>query len=408
MIAQTITYGVFSAAVQSQNMTLEKLSDFIPDTNRFLKNMLATLTTEGALDLDELGVGQLVELLGQIDLKVILHDIGRQTASGREDPVVHFYEQFLNEYDRQQKVQRGVFYTPDPVVEYIVEAVDQILQRSCDEGGFGLANGLASDATTEDGKPLVQILDPATGTGTFLAHVIDHIARQKNPRGLGSPSWNEYVTRNLLPRLYGFELMMAPYTIAHFKLALKLASTGYTFATEERLRVFLTNALEKPLELKDTLLATDYLREEANEASVVKKHTPIMVVIGNPPYSGHSANQIPEDRLNHSDYYQVDGLPLGERNPKWLQDDYVKFIRFGQWRIHRTGEGILAFITNHGYLDSPTFRGMRQQLMLEFDQIYVLDLHGNSRKREVSPDGGKDENVFDIMQGVAISIFVKK
>lgn len=414
MIAQTITYGAFSAAVQNQReqppkeFSLDKLADFIPDTNTFLKRMLETLTTQGKLDLDELGVGELVDLLRQIDLQAITRDFGRQTGSGSEDPVVHFYEQFLNEYDRQQRVQRGVFYTPDPVVEYIVSAVDQILQRPIEEGGFGIADGLSSDATTAKGEPLVQILDPATGTGTFLAHIIDHIARKKNLRGQPTEAWNHYVAGNLLKRLNGFELMMAPYTIAHLKLGLKLGQTGYTFGTGERLRVFLTNALEKPVAMSDVLLETDYLSREANEANLVKRSKPIMVVIGNPPYSGHSANQIPEDWFKLNDYYFVDGQPLGERNPKWLQDDYVKFIRFGQWRIEQTGEGILAFISNHGYLDSPTFRGMRQQLMRAFDEIYILDLHGNSRKRETTPDGGKDENVFDIMQGVAVGIFVKR
>lgn len=430
MIAQTITYGAFSAAVQNQReqppkaFSLDKLPDFIPDTNTFLKRMLETLTTQGKLDLDELGVGDLVDLLRQIDLGAITRDFGRQTGSGSEDPVIHFYEQFLNEYDRQQRVQRGVFYTPDPVVEYIVNAVDQILQRPVDQGGFGIADGLSSDATTDKGEPLVQILDPATGTGTFLGHIIDHIARKKNPRGQPTASWNQYVAGNLLKRLNGFELMMAPYTIAHLKLGLKLAQTGYTFGTGERLRVFLTNALEKPVAMSDVLrkanedknrkipsdesIETDYLSQEANEASLVKRSKPIMVVIGNPPYSGHSANDIPDDWFALNDYYFVDGKPLGERNPKWLQDDYVKFIRFGQWRIEQTGEGVLAFISNHGYLDSPTFRGMRQQLMRAFDEIYILDLHGNSRKREITPDGGKDENVFDIMQGVAIGIFVKR
>jgi predicted helicase len=305
-------------------------------------------------------------------------------------------------------VQRGVFYTPDPVVEYIVNAVDQILQRPVEQGGFGIADGLSSDATTDKGEPLVQILDPATGTGTFLGHIIDHIARKKNPRGQPTAAWNQYVAGNLLKRLNGFELMMAPYTIAHLKLGLKLAQTGYTFGTGERLRVFLTNALEKPVAMSEVLLETDYLSREANEANLVKRSKPIMVVIGNPPYSGHSANDIPDDWFALNDYYFVDGKPLGERNPKWLQDDYVKFIRFGQWRIEQTGEGVLAFISNHGYLDSPTFRGMRQQLMRAFDEIYILDLHGNSRKREITPDGGKDENVFDIMQGVAIGIFVKR
>lgn len=413
MIAQTITYGAFSAAVQSQReqppkeFSLDKLADFIPATNIFLKRMLETLTTQGRLDLDELGVGELVDLLRQIDLQAITRDFGRQTGSGSEDPVVHFYEQFLNEYDRQQRVQRGVFYTPDPVVEYIVNAVDQILQRPTEEGGFGIRDGLSSDATTDKGEPLVQILDPAAGTGTFLAHIIDHIARKKNPRGQPTDLWNSYVANNLLKRLNGFELMMAPYTIAHLKLGLKLGQTGYTFGTGERLRVFLTNALEKPVAMSEVLLETDYLSREANEANLVKRSKPIMVVIGNPPYSGHSANEISEDWFKLNDYYFVDGQPLGERNPKMLQDDYVKFIRFGQWRIEQTGEGVLAFITNHGYLDNPTFRGMRQQLMRAFDEIYILDLHGNSRKRETPPDGGKDENVFDIMQGVAIGIFVK-
>lgn len=414
MIAQTITYGAFSAAVQNQReqppkeFSLDKLADFIPDTNTFLKRMLETLTTQGRLDLDELGVGELVDLLRQIDLQAITRDFGRQTGSGSEDPVVHFYEQFLNEYDRQQRVQRGVFYTPDPVVEYIVSAVDQILQRPTEEGGFGIRDGLSSDAITDKGEPIVQILDPATGTGTFLAHIIDHIARKKNPRGQPTDNWNSYVAGNLLKRLNGFELMMAPYTIAHLKLGLKLGQTGYTFGTGERLRVFLTNALEKPVAMSEVLLETDYLSREANEANLVKRSKPIMVVIGNPPYSGHSANEISEDWFKLNDYYFVDDQPLGERNPKWLQDDYVKFIRFGQWRIEQTGEGILAFISNHGYLDSPTFRGMRQQLMRAFDEIYILDLHGNSRKRETSPGGGKDENVFDIMQGVAVGIFVKR
>ncbi len=414
MIAQTITYGAFSAAVQSQReqppreFSLEKLPDFIPDTNTFLKRMLETLTTQGNLDLDELGVGALVDLLRQVDLQAITRDFGRQTGSGSEDPVVHFYEQFLNEYDRAQRVQRGVFYTPDPVVEYIVSAVDQILQRPVEEGGFGIQDGLSSDATADNGEPLVQILDPATGTGTFLAHIIDHIARRKNPRGQATEAWNRYVASSLLKRLNGFELMMAPYTIAHLKLGLKLAQTGYTFGTGERLQVYLTNALEKPVEKQETLLTTDYLSHEANEAAIVKRKRPIMVVIGNPPYSGHSANQISEDWFKLNDYYFVDGKPLGERNPKWLQDDYVKFIRFGQWRIEHTGEGVLAFITNHGYLDNPTFRGMRQQLMRTFDEIYILDLHGNTRKREKTPDGGKDENVFDIMQGVAIIFLVKR
>jgi predicted helicase len=190
----------------------------------------------------------------------------------------------------------------------------------------------------------------------------------------------------------------------------------YDFASNERLGIFLTNTLQEAENIWNTLFSRT-LTEEANEASVVKKDMPIMVVLGNPPYSGHSANSSWEivkgtKRRNFigqllNDYYYVDGKPLGEKNPKWLQDDYVKFIRWGQWRIERTGVGVLAFITNNGYLENPTFRGMRQQLMNTFNEIYILNLHGNSKKKEYTPDGSKDENVFDIQQGVAIGIFIK-
>ena len=261
----------------------------------------------------------------------------------------------------------------------------------------------------------MQILDPATGTGTFLSAVIAQIhAAFADNQGL----WSGYVREHLLPRLYGFELLMAPYTVAHLKLGLLLRDTGYDFAGEDRLRVYLTNTLEQPRELTHLPLFGDWLVKEARQATEVKQQAPIMVVLGNPPYSGHSANQgewIAEllrgrDGLNGrrtGSYFVVDGQPLNERNPKWLNDDYVKFIRFAQWRIEQTGYGILAVITNHGYLDNPTFRGMRRSLMETFDELYLLDLHGNSKKKEQAPDGGKDENVFDIQQGVAIGLFIR-
>lgn len=407
VVAQTITYGLFSAAEQSADITFEQVVEFIPKTNPFLKELLQALTTDYDIDLTELGVDRLIDMLCDADVPAIARNFMRQTGSGAEDPVIHFYEQFLNEYDREQRVQRGVFYTPNPVVSYIVRSVDHLLKTE-----FGIADGLASAdkaVNPKTGQPehVVQVLDPATGTGTFLQYIIDEIARQKNPNGRPTPEWNRYVAEDLLPRLNGFELMMAPYTVAHMKLGLKLEQTGYRFESDQRLRVYLTNALDKPVRMQETLLETDYLSKESNEAAGVKLTRPIMVVIGNPPYSGHSANKLENDWIGLRNYYEVDGKPLGERNPKWLQDDYVKFIRFGQHRIEQTGAGILAFITNHGYLDNPTFRGMRQSLLHTFDEIYVLDLHGNAKKKETAPDGGKDENVFDIMQGVAIGIFVK-
>jgi predicted helicase len=214
------------------------------------------------------------------------------------------------------------------------------------------------------------------------------------------------VEKHLLNRLFGFEILMAPYAIAHLKLGMQLEETGYSFGSDQRLGIFLTNTLEESARRSDRLFA-DWISEEANAAANVKAQLPIMVVLGNPPYAGHSANKGEWIRMLVRDYCQVDGQPLGERNSKWLQDDYVKFIRFAQWRIEKTGYGVLAYITNHGYLDNPTFRGMRQQLMHTFDELYVLDLHGSSKKQEKTPDGGKDENVFDIQQGVAILLAVK-
>src|SRR6266571_5699275 len=240
--------------------------------------------------------------------------------------------------------------------------------------------------------------------------------------------WSGYVREHLLPRLFGFELLMAPYAVAHLKLGMQLAALdlpveersdwAYDFESDERLGLYLTNTLEQAL-VRSKLLLGSFISDEANEAAKVKQNYPVMVVIGNPPYSGHSANkgEWVTDLLHGDDgrrakkggnYFEVDGKPLGERNPKWLNDDYVKFIRFAQWRIEQTGYGILAFITNHGYLDNPTFRGMRQSLMQSFDDIYVLDLYGNSKKKERAPDDSKDENVFDIQPGVAIGVFVKR
>ncbi|MEG3929319.1 MULTISPECIES: Eco57I restriction-modification methylase domain-containing protein [unclassified Microcoleus] len=218
--------------------------------------------------------------------------------------------------------------------------------------------------------------------------------------------WDSYVRDNLLNRLFGFELLMAPYAIAHLKLGLELQELGYKFKDKQRLGIYLTNTLDEAMK-KSEILFGQFVAQEANEASMVKRDTPVMVVLGNPPYSGHSANKSKWIESLVQDYYYVDGLPLGERNSKWLQDDYVKFIRFGQWRVSETGYGVLAFVTNHGYLDNPTFRGMRQNLMQTFTDIYILDLHGNSKKKEVSPDGSPDQNVFDIQQAVSIGIFIK-
>ena len=441
MFAQTLAYGLFSARVMDLTPGFDRreAQHLIPKTNPLLRRFFYEITGPQLDDEPYVSfVDDLAALLANTDMDAVLADFGKRTR--QEDPVVHFYETFLAAYDPRLRESRGVYYTPEPVVSYIVRSVDHLLKTrfDCPQGLADTAKvtirnvdpGLTVKGTNEMRKTTqshkVLILDPAAGTGTFLYAVVDHI-REQFMRGGNAGMWSGYVREHLLPRLFGFELLMAPYAVAHFKLALQLAGYdlseaqrelwAYDFATGERIQVYLTNTLEGPHEYTGLPLLTQFLADETQAANEIKQDLPIMVVIGNPPYSGHSANkgewidgllkgQLPDGEKVPS-YYEVDGKPLGERNPKWLQDDYVKFIRFGQWRIERSGAGILAFITNHSYLDSPTFRGMRRQLMNTFTEIYLLDLHGNAKRQPYAPDGSPDQNVFDIQQGVAIGIFVK-
>ncbi|MFZ2727430.1 MAG: type ISP restriction/modification enzyme [Methylococcaceae bacterium] len=400
MVAQTICYGLFSAKCSAINEPFSRLTavHFVPKTNPFLRQFFNQLA---GIDLDERliwMVEHLVAVLNRSDISAILANFGKRTR--QEDPVVHFYETFLANYDAKLREVRGVYYTPEPVVSYIVRSVDLILKNQ-----FKLINGLANNSKINDNTHKVQILDPATGTGTFLYAVITQIYQQVNKKIGGG--WSDYVSQHLLPRLHGFELLMAAYTVAHIKLSLQLKDYGYDFKSNERLRVFLTNTLDEAHGKQSTLLA-QWLSDEANSANSIKRDTPVMVILGNPPYSYASMNNEKWISELITDYYKVDNQPLNEKNSKGLQDDYVKFIRFAQWRIMQTGYGVLAVVTNHGYLDNPTFRGMRQSLLNDFDEIYILDLHGNAKKKETSPDGSLDKNVFDIQQGVAIGIFIKK
>jgi len=394
MYAQTITYGLFAArctAPDNRDFTRRNAAYLLPKTNPFLRKLFNQIAGP---DLDERIawlVDDLSQLLAQADMASILKDFGRR--SGKEDPVVHFYETFLKAYDPNIREMRGVYYTPEPVVSYIVRSIDYLLKTI-----FNKPQGLADQKTL--------VLDPAVGTATFLYKMVQEIYQAAAVKGQQG-TWNNYVAEKLLPRIFGFELLMPPYAIAHLKLGLLLQETGYQFKSDQRLGIYLTNTLEEAIKHSDTLFAR-WISEEANAAAGVKKDEPIMVVLGNPPYSGHSANKGDWARKLVERYKIVDGRPLGEKNPKWLQDDYVKFLAFGQWRIERTGQGILGFITNHSYLDNPTFRGMRRSLMQTFTDMYILNLHGNSKKKEVCPDGRKDENVFDIQQGVSIGILVKE
>ncbi|MFN7200764.1 MAG: type ISP restriction/modification enzyme [Aphanizomenon sp.] len=409
MYAQTICYGLFAARCNTDNVqtfSRETAAFKLPKTNPFLRSIFGQIAGPDLDDRISWAVDNLARILQQTEMAEILKDFGKRTR--REDPVVHFYETFLAEYDPKMRESRGVYYTPEPVVNYIVKSVDYILKHK-----FNISKGLADSKKIKVPNPKgegtiethqVLILDPAVGTGTFIHNVIDFIYDKfKSQKGM----WSSYVSQHLLPRLFGFELLMAPYTVAHIKLVLQLQELGYDFSSEERLRIYLTNTLQEAFQIPPADGFMNRIRDEAEAAKDIKQDVPVMVILGNPPYSYESINTDPWIVGLVRDYYQVDGKPLGERNPKGLLDDYVKFIRFAQHRVSETGYGIVALITNHGYLDNPTFRGMRQNLMQTFDEIYVLDLHGNSKKKEVCPDGSQDKNVFDIQQGVAISIFIK-
>ena len=420
--AQTIAYGMFAARLHDdtpEDFSREEAARLIPKTNPFLRQIFNNLAGN---DLDERiawVVDDLVTVFQATNLQKIMASYSRDKL--HHDPMIHFYEDFLSEYNPKLRKSKGVWYTPQPVVGFIVRAVDEILQKD-----FGLPEGLADysmierkvaieqsrDRRTTDGMKhrmdkfhRVQILDPATGTGTFLAEVVNQIYdRYRDNQGI----WQQYVEQHLLPRLNGFEILMASYAVAHIKLDMLLGETGYQHNTDKRLHVYLTNSLEESNKEPRTLFA-QWLSSEATEANVIKRDYPVMVMIGNPPYNGSSTNKGEWILSLMNDYKKEPGgkLPLDERNSKWLNDDYVKFIRLAQDYIENNGEGIIGFINPHGYLDNPTFRGMRWNLLKTFDKIYAIDLHGNSKKKETCPDGSKDENVFDIMQGVSINIFVK-
>jgi predicted helicase len=408
LYAQTLAYGLFAARCYAPNATPFTRHDaarIIPDAIPFLKRLLGTLTTHTLEPELEWLLDDLASLLERAEMYAILQDFGKR--AGREDPVVHFYEDFLAAYDPTLREVRGVYYTPEPVVQFIVRAVDSVLHRQ-----FGM-QGLMDERAL--------MLDPACGTGSFLYEIVRQVHAQVCEQ-LGDGQWADYARQRLLPRLFGFELLMAPYTIAHLKLALELQQLGAPPA--ERLRIYLTNALEPAVKPAELLLG-EFITREAEAAAEVKRDKPILVVLGNPPYSGHSANrsyvEVSETIGGRTrkrkqptwigelieDYKQVDGQPLEEKNPKWLQDDYVKFIRFAEWRIEQTGQGVVAFITNHAYLDNPTFRGMRARLLRTFQRLYIVNLHGNARRKERAPDGSPDENLFDIQQGVAILIAIR-
>lgn len=415
--AQTIAYGMFAARLHDPSLktfSRQEAAELIPKTNPFLRKLFQYIA---GYDLD-IRIKWIVDALADIfratDVASLLKNFGKSTQ--QQDPIIHFYETFLAEYDPKLRKARGVWYTPEPVVKFIVRAVDDILKSE-----FGLKDGLADTSKTkvklktltkstpdarsktkeveyEEEFHKVQILDPATGTGTFLAEIIKHIHKKfEGQQGI----WNSYVDDNLIPRINGFELLMASYAMAHLKIDLLLTETGYKQQRDQRIKVFLTNSLEEHHPDTGTLFA-NWLSSEANEANHIKRDTPVMCVIGNPPYSISTTNKSKWIEKLIADYKK----DLNERKIN-LDDDYIKFIRFGHHFIDKNGSGVLAYISNNSFIDGVTHRQMRKHLLESFDKIYILDLHGNARKQEVCKDGSPDNNVFDIMQGVSINIFIK-
>lgn len=424
--AQTVAYGMFAARLHDNtpnDFSRQEAANLIPKTNPFLRNIFQQIA---GYDLDERiawVVDDLVNIFLATDVQKVMKNYKKKGQ--HHDPMIHFYEDFLSAYNPLLRKAKGVWYTPLSVVQFIVRAVDEILKRD-----FNLAEGLADHSkfthevvneqykkgeringkltkpTIRKETHRVQILDPATGTGTFLAEVVNQIYDKfQDMQGM----WQGYVNDHLLPRLHGFELLMASYAVAHLKLDMLLEQTGFNHAeNKKRLKIYLTNSLEECHPDTGSLWA-QWLSDEASAANRIKRDCPVMVMIGNPPYSGESQNK--GEWIMHlmENYKKEPGgeTQLKERNPKWINDDYVKFIRLAQYYIERNKYGVIGFINPHGFLDNPTFRGMRWNLLKTFDKIYTINLHGNNKKKEVCPDGSPDENVFDIQQGVSINMFIK-
>ncbi|MFM7346119.1 MAG: N-6 DNA methylase [Tagaea sp.] len=445
MFAQTIAYGLFAARFHKkpdEPFTREIAAFRIPASNPFLQK---TFQRIGGADLDERiawAVDDVAELLNRTDLDAVRAHMGEGT--GRDDPVIHFYETFLDAYAPEMREDRGVYYTLNPVVRFIVRGLDDFLKTK-----FGVARGLADDSKI-GGAHRITILDPACGTGTFLHEVVRHVETTYFAGNLGA--WPGWFKKGLLPRLFGFEFLMAPYAIAH--LSLEVALDRVKLAPGERFNVFLTNTLEEPQIPATAPMFARWLADEANAAARVKSERPVMVILGNPPYSRNSQNPSTSKRLvtkgegyevydkrdprpivrvstkdqtveqrtfiGHllrgwdplanarvASYFEVEGQYIDDRNPKSIGDDYVKFLRFAQWKIERAGQGMVGFVTNRGYLWNDTLRGVRNALYRAFDEIYVLDLHGGTSPKENSPYDTGDENVFDIMTGVAIVFLIR-
>ena len=408
--AQTLAYGLFMAKLGAGDIAitlenahlhipaavplLRELVDFLPEVERPEYASFKWVVTEVLAVVNGLALAKIQEDLAFRNRRAPRGSSARSEEEWRlfsRDPFIYFYEDFLARYDAATRKARGVYYTPPPVVNFIVRAVHDTLKQT-----FAIADGLAD-------RKRVTVLDFAAGTGTFIVEVLERIFEE-----IGGPQAGKaplVVREHMLKNVFGFEYLVAPYTIAHLKLATFLRDSGHKLGEGERFQVYLTNTVEPVAPTRNMFLPA--LSDETEAAQAIKER-PILVITGNPPYAGHSRNNGPVAKASVAAYRR--GVPELAKpgQAKWLQDDYVKFIRFAQEKMDAVDEGVVAIITNHSFLDNPTFRGMRASLMATFDQVRVLDLHGNSKKRERAPDGSEDKNVFDIEQGVAVSLLIKR
>jgi predicted helicase len=390
LYAQTITYGLFAARTRSENGFNRKLAyDNIPQTIGILRDVFQFVSLGSLPQQMEWIIDDISEILSVTDTNKLLHQYFHEGKG--KDPIIHFYETFLSEYDPKTREMRGVYYTPEPVVSYIVRSLHSILKEQ-----FNKPDGFANKNVT--------VLDPAAGTLTFLAETAK-LAVYEFVSKYGEGGNENFIKDHILKNFYAFELMMAPYAVGHLKMSFLLEELGYKLQKDDRVKLYLTNTLEMEELAQTELPGMASLSEESHLAGKVKKDQPILVILGNPPYSVSSVNK--SDFIEHEmNVYKEDVRT--ERNIQPLSDDYIKFIRFAHWKIDNDGKGIVGMITNNSYLSGLIHRGMRKKLIESFEEIYVLNLHGNSRIGEKALDGSKDENVFDIQQGVSIVLFIKK
>ncbi len=440
-LAQTLTYSLFLAKLNHpfEKINLDNVRSSIPKNFAVIREMADFLKKLDEIEEIQWLLNEILSSINHVDMDSILKDLNDD-----KDPYLHFYETFLSAYDPKLREKKGVYYTPDSVVKFIINALDSLLKTHFKDAPLGLKSALDNEN--------IKLLDFATGTGTFLLEAFRK-ALETRKTSDGGTSTKEDKYQNLLKQFYGFEYLIAPYAIAHLNLSQAFKEEFKKPLKEnDALQIILTNTLIQPSEIVAYRGLSPIFEKELSNAQEIKKNENILIITGNPPYSGASSNEglfewevkatygidpefqtieieknvkltdkikkflkniqtqkesnsknaLKELKSLHSKYKLQK-----EKNPKWLLDDYVKFMRFAQNKIESLGHGLFGFISNNAFLDNPTFRGLRRSLLECYDELYILNLHGSTRKKEETPQGAKDENVFNIMQGVSINLFVK-